>query len=272
MRIALEGAVRSRRLKTRDRLGLIRDVMAAAETGKLSTADGLEFTKYYGNETEYIVWMEIASGLARIRSLIADAAFLRAYDAFALNIFSPIYIRKKDHLEYKAQKSRTDALESACARQLRPLWRYEDHSARPQTLPQHNRNKKSRSAGSARHRLYDRRPVWRGKAEHAKLTTALPAPPHCTRKKNRLGRALGAFSQKDLLQKTLAFSVSAHVRPQDSVRMIAPVSVNPNGRELAWRFVKAHWSVFSLERYTGEPRSFVLAGTVRVGRIGAVGT
>jgi uncharacterized membrane-anchored protein YjiN (DUF445 family) len=68
--------------------------------------------------------------------------------------------------------------------------------------------------------------------------------------KNRIGRALGAFKQRDLLKKTLAFSLSKYVRPQDCVRMIATVTVNPSGRELSWRFVKKHWRFF-LERYSG---------------------
>ena len=40
--VVLTKAVRSKHLRTRDRLGLIRDIFALAEPGKLSTTDGLE--------------------------------------------------------------------------------------------------------------------------------------------------------------------------------------------------------------------------------------
>ena len=81
---------RSKNLSTRDRLGLIRDVMAIAETGKVTTQSGLEFVKHYRSESEYVVWSEISSGLAKIRSLIADEPFVAEYDAFALSIFSEV--------------------------------------------------------------------------------------------------------------------------------------------------------------------------------------
>ena len=68
--------------------------------------------------------------------------------------------------------------------------------------------------------------------------------------KNRIGRALGHFRQKALLQKTLNFAISKDVRPQDCVRMVGVVTMNPEGTDLAWSFIKKNWKLFR-ERYSG---------------------
>ena len=71
-----------------------------------------------------------------------------------------------------------------------------------------------------------------------------------TEEKNRIGRALGRFSQKELLEKTLAFSLSKEVRSQDTMYYIGNTLANPKGRALAWKFIKKEWPVL-LERYGG---------------------
>jgi len=68
--------------------------------------------------------------------------------------------------------------------------------------------------------------------------------------KNRIGRALGHFRQKNLLQKTLLVAISKAVRPQDCVRMIGVVTANPDGTDIAWGFIKRNWKTFQ-KRYTG---------------------
>ncbi|HEY4521433.1 MAG TPA: ERAP1-like C-terminal domain-containing protein, partial [Candidatus Paceibacterota bacterium] len=45
-------------------------------------------------------------------------------------------------------------------------------------------------------------------------------------------------------------ALSDEVRRQDSVRMIASVTVNPHGTDIAWGFIKKNWKTFQ-KRYTG---------------------
>ncbi len=68
--------------------------------------------------------------------------------------------------------------------------------------------------------------------------------------KDRIGRALGKLKRKTLLSKTLNFSISKHVRYQNSLQIIAAVWVNPEGRYLAWEFLKKNWQMIK-ERYAG---------------------
>ncbi len=246
MLMALSKGVRSKKLKTRDRLGLIRDVMDLAPTGKLATREGLEFVPHYENETEYVVWAEITGGLAKIRSLLGKEQFVGRYDEFALGVFAKI---AKAFDWNSKPKNHTQALLKVLV--LESLARYGDKKtiAHAKKLFSTVTTKKNPIPPDLRGVVYAAVARHGGNAQYVKLMKLyVAAAMH--EEKNRIGRALGLFKQGELLQKTLDFALSPSVRSQDCVRLIAPVCVNPHGRDLAWQFVKKNWNVF-LERYTG---------------------
>jgi len=53
--------------------------------------------------------------------------------------------------------------------------------------------------------------------------------------------ALGYTTDPSLLAKTLEYSLSGEVRDQDVMYIFGSVGGNPNGRLLAWNFLKANW-------------------------------
>src|SRR5581483_11627884 len=61
--------------------------------------------------------------------------------------------------------------------------------------------------------------------------------------------ALAHFGDPALLQRTLDYAISASVRNQDSLLLIAAVMRNPAGEKLAWNFVQAHWA--DIEKIVG---------------------
>ena len=63
--------------------------------------------------------------------------------------------------------------------------------------------------------------------------------------KNRLMRAgMANFENRELLKKTLEFAISADVRAQDSVFLIAGVARNRLGRDISLEFFKEHLNLF----------------------------
>ena len=59
--------------------------------------------------------------------------------------------------------------------------------------------------------------------------------------RERIGRSLGSFKAQEILRKALQFSISEHVRFQNSLGIMASVWSNPAGRYPAWEFVKKNW-------------------------------
>ena len=53
---------------------------------------------------------------------------------------------------------------------------------------------------------------------------------------------LPQFSDQKLLQRTLEFALSPDVRSQDALGVITSVMGNPAGQQLAWDFVRQHWT------------------------------
>ena len=246
MREALAKPVQTKKLNARDRLGLIRDIFALAETGKLSSVDGLTFAQNYRDEDTYVVWASIAGGLAKIHSLFADESFLEKFDQYALSIFADV----GKHIDWNKQpKEHSAALLKVLI--LESLGKYGDGKtiARAQKLFNVITENSNIIPADLRSVVYNTVARHGGKKEYAKLLKMYRVA-SLHEEKNRIGRALGIFQQKDLLQRALNFALSDEVRRQDSVRMIASVTVNPHGTDIAWDFIKKNWKTFQ-KRYTG---------------------
>src|SRR5690606_36270401 len=88
--INLKKEIGGKSLQARDRLGLARDFFALAEAGYIKTSEALEFSLAFKHETEYIVWSEIASGIARIKNLISNEKFKELFSKYINSLFSPL--------------------------------------------------------------------------------------------------------------------------------------------------------------------------------------
>jgi len=53
--------------------------------------------------------------------------------------------------------------------------------------------------------------------------------------------SLPEFTDSKLLERTLEFAISPEVRSQDALGVVSDVLDNPEGKQLAWDFVRQHW-------------------------------
>ena len=60
--------------------------------------------------------------------------------------------------------------------------------------------------------------------------------------------ALAATRDPALIARVLQMSIGPDVRSQDTVHLVAAVASYPAGRDLAWAFVREHWTLF-VDRY-----------------------
>lgn len=246
LRDLLADAARKRTLKTRDRLGLIRDVFALSENCTVGATEALRFASGFVKETEYVVWAELSSSIASMHSHVALEPFARDFEKQALDIFSTIGQRvnwssaPKDHLK---------ALLKVLT--LSNLGKYGDEKtiARARKMFAAAKGNPHKIPADLRGVVYGIVARYGGKKEYAALMDMYKkAPLH--EEKNRIGAALTNFRQAELLERTLRFSISKHVRPQDCTRMVAGVAVNPCGNDLAWKFIRDNWKFFQ-ERHAG---------------------
>ena len=73
---------------------------------------------------------------------------------------------------------------------------------------------------------------------------------------------LPQFGDQKLLQRTLEFAISPDVRSQDALGVITSVMGNPAGQQLAWDFVRQHWT--EIEKAGGPFASAQVVGATSV--------
>lgn len=241
----LREAIEKKSLPSRERLMIESDAFSLAEAGESPTDEALELARAYKNENDYSVWADLDSNLGYLENLLIDEPFLKQYRAYLHGMYEGIAIRMG--WDKKKGERHTDPLLRGLA-----LWGLGSRGEDSRTIQEAAKRFKNYQSG--KHIDPDIRGIVYGlAAQHGSAKEyAWFQKRHQTEKLNeekvRLLRTLGRFRDIALLSKTLEYSFSKHVRSQDSIVGINNVAANFKGRELAWSFVKNHWSEI-LKRY-----------------------
>jgi puromycin-sensitive aminopeptidase len=229
----LSAEVEQGKLSTYDRLGLIRDMFALAESGHIKTTEALEFCLKYKNETEYIVWAEIASGIDKINHLIQDEPFVDLYHKYAREIFTPL--AKKMTWENKKGEDNSNTFLRNLALSHSAFYGDKDTVKEGQ-----NRFKTGNIKADLRSVVYSIVARMGNKSDWLKFEK-MYQDAKLDEERDRIGRALSLFKDKTLLARTLTYALSSNVRTQDAPFIIGQVWQNSFGRDLTWQFVKHNW-------------------------------
>lgn len=242
MLAALHQPIKRKQLPATDRLGIIRDSFALAESGDLPTTQALELLKAYENETDYTVWTEIAGGLANLNQLIFDQPYYPEFKKFAQSIYDKIV--KRVGFTKSKNEPHTFGLLRSLALLQHGIFGGRATLTHFQTQFQNYRVSGKKPQADLRGVCYQLALSAGGKkdfdfliGEHNKESFH--------EEQDRIARALGAAQDKALLVRALNFSISRHVRPQDSPFLAVAVGRNPLGRELEWKFVQKNWPYLS---------------------------
>ncbi len=228
--------VREGRLPAIDRLGIIRDLFALSESGHIKTDEALSFALNYKEETDYTVWVELLSGLARVWNLLAGTANEQKYKRFALSILS----KAAEQIGWEPQTN-----ESYTSSLLRPTLLthtglYGDARVIIEAKKRFERRKEQPIPADMRSVVYGLVAANGGEREYNELLSMYhTATVH--EEKVRILYALGQFENSKLIKKTLALGLSNEVRLQDRNTVFAGVLGNPYGRAFAWQFIQKNW-------------------------------
>ncbi|OGI60173.1 hypothetical protein A2641_03790 [Candidatus Nomurabacteria bacterium RIFCSPHIGHO2_01_FULL_37_25] len=234
--------VKNKLLSPRDRLGIIRDLFALAEAGAISTSYALEFLSSYENEDNYSVWLELAMGLGRLEALLAKTKMKIKLGGLILKLFSPL--ATKLGWEKKKNETHTDTL-------LRSLAISRAGRSGDKKIISEARKKfaKMQSGGyinpDIRASIYAVVATNGGRKEYQTFIKKYKRET-LHEEKNRIGNALGDFQDPKLLKLACEFSLSKHVRAQDSISIIFSVGGNVVGRDIWFDFIRKNWKTLVL--------------------------
>lgn len=232
--------VLNKKISARDRLGIIRDLFALSEAGVIPTTDALSFLKAYKNEDNYTVWLEIASGFARLEQVFfKNKKIISGLDKLNISLFSPLI--KRLGWDPKSGESHTDSL-------LRSLVVSRLGKSGDKKIVSEAKNLfKAMGKGEQIHpdirgAIYSIIGTHGGKKEYASLVKKYKKET-LHEEKNRIGSALGDFSRNTLLCETVHFALSKDVRIQDTIGILTSVGANPHGRSVWLKFIKQNWKM-----------------------------
>lgn len=234
--------IEDRKLSARDRLGVIRDLFALSEGGIIPTTDALEFLKAYKNEDNYTVWLEIAMGISRLEQLVAKTKI--NLNPLIIELFSPVF--SKLGWDKKETEHHTDAMLRSLV--LFRLGKAGDKKIISEANKRFSAIKKGEVVSpDIRGMIYSIVASFGGKKQYEELIK-LYKKETLHEEKNRIGNALGDFSDPEILKLVCEFAMSPFVRIQDTVGILSAVGSNPKGRDIWWNFMQKNWKTL-VSRY-----------------------
>jgi puromycin-sensitive aminopeptidase len=233
-----------------DRLGIQGDAFALARAGMGSTTNVLELLEAYRAENDYTVLMDMSTNLGDLSLIVQHLGAYDIFKRYARSLFEKV--GEDVGWDVKQGESHLTALLRSLVIGRLGLYGH------PATIEEARRRfarfqeDQSTLVADLRSEVYKicLANAPEGDSSIYDAVLRIFRGTDLQEEKVRCMRALGFASDPALLKKTLEFAVSDEVRSQDTVFVIASVSANPKGRDMAWEFVKENWDSL-YERYSG---------------------
>ena len=235
-------AIARQALPAVDRLGIQDDTYALMRAGFGPATDFLELAAAYKGEDDASVWTDLAMNLKGFEALLYDQPYLGAFREFALSIFSGIASRVG--WDASPDEGHRDALLRATV--LGQAGGYGDQATLQTARDRFNRflSTKEPINPDIRGVVYGLVALT-GDNEAYENLWGLEREATLQEEKMRLLGALARFQTRDLLSETLNRAMGSDVRAQDApLVVVAVASANPDGRDLAWNFLRENWKEF----------------------------
>jgi puromycin-sensitive aminopeptidase len=225
-------------LSAAERFNLVNDTWATALAGLTPLTSYLDLLRLFRNETDHNVWTAILGSCHYLYRLL-DPQQRPALQKFIHTLLGPITQR----LGWSPQAGEHELISQLRGELIGALGTLGDDAAtQSQARSRYAEYKKNRDS-------VDRNVVpalvsilahTGGPAEYEEFRTNSKAA-RTPQEEQRYLFALATFRAMELLERTLASTISGEVRTQNAPYLMRSLLMNTDGRERAWMFMKEHW-------------------------------
>jgi puromycin-sensitive aminopeptidase len=224
-------------LSSLDCLGLLDDTLALARAGELRTSQALFLAAVARRYSDYPVCATISGILGSVNHILDDKASREQLAVFGRALFGPL--AAKVGWEPRKTDGHMDALLRTLV--IGRMGHFHDLLTVAQARERFERLLKG---GTLWPDLQG--PVYSIVAENGgtrefEQLLRVYRKAAMQEERVRVLRALTYFREQTLIRKVLDFSLTKEVRAQDAYMILGGFGHNPEGRDLAWAFVKQHW-------------------------------
>lgn len=245
-------------LTVEDRAGMIADAGALAAAGYQKTDGLLALLKGFDTEPDFVVWDELISRVGTVRAAwtFEDAKVKDALKAFQRDLVSQVahklgwtFKETDGHIEqqfkalmFGSAAASGDEKTKAAALDMFEKFISGDRAALHPNL---------------RGSVYAVALQYGGKKEYDALVKEYETG-KSSDERNAALRSLGRSKDPELIQRSLAYSLSKHVKEQDIYLPLAGLRSHREGIEAFWAWMKENWELLREKM----PPSFTLLGSV----------
>ncbi len=238
--------LQGKKLRSVDRLAIIRNSLLLARGGYLSSDVFLEILNYIKDDRSYIVWAEVHSGLEQLTRMVAGTKAEPKLTSYKKELFGELitqlgFIEKKQEIESITTLRALALLEAGL-------------SGHKQTVIEAKNYFKKKLKGKhipAELRLG----IYSTVAKHGDKATFLQLKKiytnsHNPQEKQQILFAFTRFTQVTVQKLVVEFLLSSEVRGQDRPFILSYCLGQPDFKETAWRGISEHWEQL-FEEFSG---------------------
>ena len=234
-------------LPAADRLGIQSDAFGLSRAGMLPVTQLLTIAQAYRNETDASVWEDLVSNLGGLDSLLAEESSRPGFQGLAAEIIKPA--GERSGWDARAGEGHLDSLLRSTL--LGALGHYGDEDTLDEADARFERYLESPDNVHPDIRTVVLRLAAKrgGRPTYSTMWEKYNGAA-LEEEKIRVLQALTQFEDPELLRETLERSLTDEVRVHDAVSVASGVGSSPEGRGLAWEFLKERWDEY--DRRYGE--------------------
>jgi puromycin-sensitive aminopeptidase len=230
-------------LSAADRLGIISDQFALAQTGHISMSNFLQLLESFKDETDFYVWSEISSNLGFLSQIFDGTSVFPSFQAFVRRLYANVYQR----LGWDNKEGDGPMESSFRAIVINRLLKADDENVVEEARSRFRAHNTTPILPDFRSCVFAA-VVAKGDSKEFEIVRKIYRDSESHTEKLRALQALCSTKDEKLIKELIDMTFN-EVRLQDVSYPLSSLAHNASARDQVWNHVKSVWDPFIWDRF-----------------------